>query len=96
MLNPYSADRVLAKGVVQVIEATTSYMIWAHHTVKRASEYLYRMEHICLWDRRHIDLEWDGLCSHNPLSEALAHTLLTREQAEISAAEVAGAMCTIQ
>ncbi|KAH6842305.1 hypothetical protein B0I37DRAFT_195600 [Chaetomium sp. MPI-CAGE-AT-0009] len=61
-------------------------MFWTVHSVKEAGEYTYTMEHFCPWGRG--ALEWDGLCSHNPMQEGIDYDeLLPREVLEAKAAE---------
>ena len=49
------------------LEAAFTYIFWAIRTVN--SENDYYMGHICLWDR--ATLEYDGLCTHCCLGEAI-------------------------
>jgi hypothetical protein len=49
------------------LEATFAYMFWPMRTVNKAND--YGMDRICLWDRS--TLEYDGLCSHCCLNEAI-------------------------
>lgn len=64
------------------LEAAFTYMFWA--TRSRVID--YGMGHICLWDRH--TLEYDGLCSHCCLNEAILGDFdLTAEQLEDQAIE---------
>jgi hypothetical protein len=66
------------------LEATFTYVFWA---LISKTDYGYGLAHVCQWDRD--SLEYDGLCSHNPLTESPAGDYaLSAEQLEAHAAEV--------
>jgi len=63
------------------IEAALSFLFWAMSSQKE----LHSCRDLCPWSRDL--LEWDGLCSHNPLIEAVPGNFdLSREQLEEMAA----------
>jgi hypothetical protein len=53
--------------VFLAMEAAFAYIFWAMRTVNDSND--YGMRHICPWDRN--SLEYDGLCSHCCLDEAI-------------------------
>jgi hypothetical protein len=65
------------------LEAAFAYIFWAMRTVNQASD--YGMGHICLWDRTTLD--YDGLCSHCSLNEAIYgnYELSEKELEELNA-----------
>lgn len=78
---PSAAEVPILRLVFLTLEATFTFIFRAIHKTD------YGMAHMCHWARD--TLEYDGLCSHNPLTEAPAgdHSL-SPEELEAQAAEI--------
>lgn len=78
------ADSVpILRVVMLVLEAVFTYVFWALHS---KTDYGYGLLHMCPWDWD--NLEYDGLCSHNPLTDPPIRNFdLTPEELEAQAAE---------
>lgn len=82
---PSAALVPLRRLIFIIMEATFTFYFWA---LASTTEYGYSMADFCPWARD--TLEYDGLCSHNPLYEAPAGDFsLSAEELEAIAAEVA-------
>ena len=82
---PPPALRPVSRAVILALEATFAFVFRAMRPVKQD----YGMSHICPWPRD--TLEYDGLCSHCALTEAVPgdHGLFA-EELEAQAAEIKG------
>jgi hypothetical protein len=59
------------------VEAAFTFIFWAMYSVGAIGSEPYVGEHLCIWGRG--ALEWDGLCTHNPLMEPLGPDVLLTE-----------------
>lgn len=64
------------------LEALFTFVFWA---INCKTEYGYGMTHLCPWNRN--TLEYDGLCTHHPLSECPRGEFLTEQEIEAKARE---------
>ena len=80
---PAAAMVPILRVLFIALEAVFTFAFWA---LRSKTEYGYGLAHICKWPRD--ELEYDGLCSHNPLVEIPAgdHSL-SAEELEAQAVE---------
>jgi hypothetical protein len=73
------ADINLIRAVFRAVEAASTFVFWAMYSIRPIGSEPYIGEHLCIWGWG--ELEWDGLCTHNPLMEPLGtDALLTEAQ----------------
>jgi hypothetical protein len=61
---PSAADVPTTRVFFVALDAAFCFLFWA---IIGQTEWGYGMTSVCPWD--HLSLEWDGLCTHNPLGE---------------------------
>ncbi|TVY33438.1 Aconitate hydratase, mitochondrial [Lachnellula subtilissima] len=75
-----------SRALFLALEATFTFVLW---TLNSKTEYGYGLTAMCRWGRE--SLEYDGLCSHNPLGESPPGEFnLTPEELEATVAELSG------
>jgi hypothetical protein len=80
---PSAGEVPIARLLFVPLEAVITFVFWA---AKSKTADMFGFADMCPWDRD--TLEYDGLCSHNPLSESpLGDFTLSAEQLETMAAE---------